>query len=116
GMGRLSIADCSPNWRSVIRDFSMPLFPVDLSGIEWHWSAVWCENRRSSYLGKPDMLLVTGGAGFIGSHLIDRLLARGEEILCVDDFNDFYDPAIKRRNIAEHLKSSRYRLLELDIR
>jgi UDP-glucuronate 4-epimerase len=62
------------------------------------------------------MLLVTGGAGFIGSHLVDRLLERGEEIVCFDDFNDFYDPAIKRANIRPHLDHQRYRLAEGDIR
>ncbi len=62
------------------------------------------------------MLLVTGGAGFIGSHLVDRLLARGEDVVVVDDFNDFYDPGIKRSNIREHLKSPGYRLVEADIR
>jgi UDP-glucuronate 4-epimerase len=44
-------------------------------------------------------VLVTGGAGFIGSHLVERLLAAGEEVAILDDFNDFYDPAIKRANI-----------------
>ena len=62
------------------------------------------------------MILVTGGAGFIGSHLIDSLLDRGEEIVCVDDFNDFYSPDIKRANISIHLESNRYRLVEADIR
>jgi UDP-glucuronate 4-epimerase len=62
------------------------------------------------------MILVTGGAGFIGSHLVDALLAQGEEILCLDDFNDFYDPAIKRANIRSHLASPKYRLIEGDIR
>jgi len=45
-------------------------------------------------------ILVTGGAGFIGSHLVEKLLTDGHEIAIVDDFNDFYDPQIKRANIA----------------
>ena len=62
-------------------------------------------------------LLVTGAAGFIGSHLVDRLLATNvEHIIVVDDFNDFYNPSIKRDNISEHLKDSRYSIHEVDIR
>jgi UDP-glucuronate 4-epimerase len=62
-------------------------------------------------------ILVTGGAGFIGSHLIDRLLAEGGwRVTAVDDFNDFYDPAAKRANVAEHLRRDDYRLVEADIR
>lgn len=62
-------------------------------------------------------LLITGGAGFIGSHLVDRLLASDvEHITVVDDFNDFYSPSIKHDNIREHLKDSRYSINEVDIR
>ena len=60
--------------------------------------------------------LITGGAGFIGSHLADALLARGEHVICLDNFNDFYDPARKRANIANHVKQPSYTLIEGDIR
>jgi len=46
-------------------------------------------------------ILVTGGAGFIGSHLCERLLLLGHNLTVVDNFNDFYDPAVKRRNILQ---------------
>ncbi len=45
-------------------------------------------------------ILVTGGAGFIGSHLVEKCLALGHSVAILDDFNDFYDPAIKRANVA----------------
>jgi len=51
-------------------------------------------------------ILVTGGAGFIGSHVCERLLARGEELVVLDNFNDFYDPLLKRQN-AELLSAAR---------
>lgn len=60
--------------------------------------------------------LVTGGAGFIGSHLVDSLLADNWQVTIVDNFDPFYNPARKRANIAAHLEHPNYRLVELDIR
>ena len=61
-------------------------------------------------------ILVTGGAGFIGSHLSERLLTRGDRVVVLDDFNDFYEPALKRANVAAHRGNPAYRLVEGDIR
>lgn len=60
--------------------------------------------------------LVTGGAGFIGSHVVDALVRAGKEVACVDDFNDYYDPAIKRRNMINALSTGKVTLFEGDIR
>ncbi len=60
-------------------------------------------------------VLLTGGAGFIGSHLAERLLAAGHDVVCLDNFNDFYDPAIKKRNIERALASPGYTLVTGDI-
>jgi UDP-glucuronate 4-epimerase len=51
--------------------------------------------------------LVTGGAGFIGSHLAARLIHDGHDVTILDEFNDFYDPAIKRRNVEPFQKTAR---------
>lgn len=61
-------------------------------------------------------VLVTGAAGFIGSHLCERLLRDGWNVVGVDNFDDFYDPQIKRQNISECLKNSSFQLVEADIR
>lgn len=61
-------------------------------------------------------ILVTGGAGFIGSHLTRRLLGRGDRVTILDDFNDFYDPAIKRANVAVLGSPAELTLVEGDIR
>jgi UDP-glucuronate 4-epimerase len=61
-------------------------------------------------------ILVTGGAGFIGSHLAERLLAEGRPVVVLDNFDDFYDPEVKRRNIEAATRHPRYSLYEGDIR
>jgi UDP-glucuronate 4-epimerase len=61
-------------------------------------------------------VLITGGAGFIGSHVTDALLKRGDEVICLDNFNDYYDPKRKRRNVAPFVDLTGYRLCEGDIR
>lgn len=60
-------------------------------------------------------VLLTGGAGFIGSHLSERLLSDGVDLTILDNFNDFYDPSIKRRNIQEVRKAGDFDLVEADL-
>lgn len=67
-------------------------------------------------LNTPTTVLVTGGAGFIGSTGIERLLAEGHTVICLDSFDSYYDPDIKRRNIASFHNNGRFHLYEGDIR
>jgi UDP-glucuronate 4-epimerase len=60
--------------------------------------------------------IITGAAGFIGSHLCETLLRAGHDVVGVDIFDDFYDPAVKRRNIATCIEHGRFTLVEADIR
>jgi UDP-glucose 4-epimerase len=59
--------------------------------------------------------IVTGVAGFIGSHLAEAILKQGDEVLGIDQFNDYYDPALKRKNIVSFENHSAFRLVEGDI-
>lgn len=61
-------------------------------------------------------ILVTGGAGFIGSHLCERLLSDGFGVICIDSFNEFYNPQVKRNNLNKAIVHERFSLCEGDIR
>lgn len=65
--------------------------------------------------GAPGRALVTGCAGFIGSHLVDRLLRDGHEVIGIDCFTDYYDRELKEANLAEARRNPRFTLLELDL-
>ena len=60
-------------------------------------------------------VLVTGGVCFIGSHLCENLLTEGHEVICLDNFDPYYDPNLKRENVKHLLENSRFTLIE-DIR
>lgn len=61
-------------------------------------------------------VLVTGGAGFIGSHVVEALLLAGNEVICLDNLDPYYSPEMKRMNIASFLEMSNFRLIEGDVR
>jgi len=63
--------------------------------------------------GKP--ILVTGGAGFIGSHLVERLIEERYFVICLDNFNDYYDPLLKEKNLSEVIENSNFKLIRGDI-
>ena len=64
----------------------------------------------------PGHALVTGGAGFIGSHLVDALLAAGWRVTLVENFDAFYDRSEKEANLAPHARSGKLRVVECDLR
>lgn len=61
-------------------------------------------------------IIVTGGAGFIGSNLCDFLIKNNHEVVCIDSFDDYYSPDIKRNNISFALTQPNYSLIESDIK
>lgn len=62
----------------------------------------------------PETIVVTGAAGFIGSHLVESLLTRGDRVIGVDNFDPFYARDLKQRNLKQALRSNRYLFVEAD--
>lgn len=61
-------------------------------------------------------VLITGGTGFIGSHIVDKLLFRNYTVICLDNFDKFYNPDIKKQNIKDSMLRENFKLVEGDIR
>jgi len=74
-----------------------------------------CNNLRNTEKRVTKTALITGAAGFVGSHLTDRCLQLGWDVVALDAFTDYYDPAIKRRNLAQAAGRSRCTLIEADL-
>lgn len=66
-------------------------------------------------MSAPGHVVVTGAAGFIGSHLVDRLLAAGQTVVGIDSFTDYYDPALKEANLEGALAHSGFTLVRADL-
>ncbi|MBN1694194.1 GDP-mannose 4,6-dehydratase [candidate division WOR-3 bacterium] len=64
---------------------------------------------------KRENILVTGGAGFIGSHLVERLIEKGYFVICLDNFNNYYDPDLKEKNISGIIENPNFKLIRGDI-
>jgi UDP-glucuronate 4-epimerase len=60
-------------------------------------------------------IAITGGAGFIGSHLCEKLIGLGFNIICIDNFDDFYSPSVKENNISKIAESKKFKLYRVDI-
>lgn len=67
-------------------------------------------------MSKIKTYLITGGAGFIGSTLTERLLNENNKVLCIDNFCDYYNPKLKEKNVEEFVKNKNYSLYRIDIR
>jgi len=68
-----------------------------------------------AYWATPRRVLVTGCAGFLGSSLVDTLLEQGHQVLGIDSFSDYYDPALKRENLRSALQANNFQLMEGDL-
>ena len=77
---------------------------------------IYLEEFKDLDEGLEILIVITGGAGFIGSHLVERFLNDGHDVLCLDNFDEYYDPAIKWKNIARFLDRDNFTLLKGDIR
>ncbi len=67
-------------------------------------------------MSKIKTYLITGGAGFIGSTLTERLLNENNKVVCIDNFCDYYNPKLKEKNVEEFVKNKNYSLYRIDIR